>query len=187
MFHGRGEQLGVSPLTVGGVTRGARLIVRDRPDTALTALVEALRAERFDVGDDRVSKALSARGSEWIAQDLRIGASAPAWSSGIVDAAVQHTPLAFVLGLRRRVTPTVVITSARAHDEGAELVVFSHPTLVGWTTANDAAHLVSAALDRVEARYAPAGLLVSRAALRGIPNDGAPASQAFVRDVLGWR
>ncbi|WP_150957022.1 hypothetical protein [Microbacterium testaceum] len=177
----------MSPLSVGGMTRGARLVVRERPDAALSALVEALRAERFDVGDDRVSRTLSARGSEWIAQDLFIGAPAPTWSSGIVDAALQHTPLAFVPGLRRRATPTVVVASARAHDDGAELVVFSHPTLVGWAISNDAAPLLAAALDRVEAQYAPAGRLVAREALWGIPNDGAPTSQAFVRDELGWR
>ncbi len=187
MFHGRGERLRVSPLAVGGVTRGARLVVRDDPGAALSTLVDALRAERFDVGDDRMSRALSARGSEWIAQDVRIGDPSPTWSSGILDAALQHTPLAFLPGIRRRATPTVVVASARAHDEGAELVAFSHPTLVGWTTTNDAAHLLTAALDRVEARYAPAGLLVTREALRGIANDGAPASQQFVRDVLGWR
>lgn len=187
MFHGRGEHVRVSPLSVGGVTRGARLVVRERPDAALSTLVEALRVERFDVGDDRVSRALSARGSEWIAQDLRIGASSPRWSSGILDAALQHTPLAFVPLLRRRATPTVVVASARAHAEGTELVVFSHPTLIGWSTTNDAAPLLSEALDRIEAQYASAGRLVSREALRGIPNDGAPASQEFVREVLGWR
>ncbi len=187
MFHGHGAHLRVSPLSIGGVTRGARLVVGESPDAALPMLVEALRMERFEVGDDRVSRALTARGSEWIAQDLRIGSSSPSWSSGILDAALQHTPLAFVPVLRRRATPTMVIASARAHAEGAELVVFSHPTLIGWSTTNDAAPLVSAAVDRVAAQYAAGGRLVSFEVLRGIPNNGAPASQQFVREVLGWR
>ena len=89
--------------------------------------------------------------------------------------------------LRRRATPTVVVASARAHADGAELVVFTHPTLIGWSTTNDAAPLVSAAVDRVEAQYAAVGRLVSRETLRGTRNDGAPASQEFVREVLGWR
>lgn len=63
------------------------------------------------------------------------------------------------------------------------MVIFAHVSVRGWTSSNDAAPLLKAALDRVEASAS----VVSREPMHGIPNDGAPASQAFVREVLGWR
>ncbi|MDF2993705.1 MAG: hypothetical protein K0S37_4219 [Microbacterium sp.] len=155
----------------------------DTPDGALALMVNALREERFDLGDDRIARALRQRESEWVAQDVRIGHAEPAWNTGFIDAMLSDTVLTFVPGVWRRATPTIVIVSARAHEEGAEVVVFSHPTVRGWTSSNDAAPLLNAALDRVEAT----GRIVSRTKMHGIPNDGAPASQAFVREVLGWR
>ncbi|WZH36314.1 MAG: hypothetical protein PIR02_16340 [Microbacterium enclense] len=157
--------------------------MRETPDVALAHVVNALREERFDLGDDRIARALRQRGSEWVAQDVRIGHPDPAWNTGFVDAMLSDTVLTVVPGLWRRATPTVVVASARAHEDGAEVVVFSHPTVRGWTSSNDAAPLLTAALDRVDAT----GRVVSRTKMHGIPNDGAPASQAFVREVLGWR
>jgi hypothetical protein len=182
-WRGRGEELRVRPFSVGGIARGARLIVRDTPAAALGLALDALRQERFDLGDDRVARALVERGSEWIAQDVRVGHPDPSWNTGFMDAMLSDTLLTVVPGLWRRVTPTVVVASARPHPEGAELVVFSHVTVRGWTSSNDAAPLLKAALDRVEA----SGAVVSRERMHGIPNDGSPASQAFVREVLGWR
>ncbi|MEZ3156694.1 hypothetical protein AB1K56_07145 [Microbacterium sp. BWR-S6Y] len=171
------------PFSVGRITRGARLIVRRPPDEALSSTLDALVTERFDLGDERVARALRERESEWVAQDVRIGRPDPSWTTGMADAVLSDTVLAFVPGLWRRATPTVVVASARPHEQGAEVVVFAHPTVRGWTSSNDAGPLVHAALDRVEAT----GDVVSRTPLHGIPNDGSPASQAFVRDVLGWR
>ncbi|MEV8238885.1 hypothetical protein AB0O90_01475 [Microbacterium testaceum] len=182
-WRGRGASLRVRPFTVGGIARGARLVLRDTPDAALSLALDALREERFDLGDDRVARALRERGSEWVAQDVRIGHPNPSWNTGFVDAMLSDTLLTVVPGLWRHATPTLVVASARAHREGAELVAFSHVTVRGWTSSNDAAPLLKAALDRVEA----SGNVVSREPLHGVPNDGAPTSQAFVREVLGWR
>ncbi|BAJ76299.1 hypothetical protein MTES_3335 [Microbacterium testaceum StLB037] len=182
-WRGRGESLRVRPLSLGGLARGARLIVRDTPEAALALALDALRQERFDVGDDRIARALCDRGSEWIAQDVRVGHPNPSWNTGFMDAMLSDTVLTVIPGLWRRVTPTLVVASARPHEQGAELVVFSHVTVRGWTSSNDAAPLLKAALDRIEG----SGVVVSRERMHGIPNDGAPASQAFVREVLGWR
>ncbi len=182
-WRGRGASLQVRPLSVGGIARGARLVVRDTPAAALALTLDALQQERFDLGDDRIPRALRDRGSEWIAQDVRIGHPNPSWNTGFLDAMLSDSLLTVIPGLRRHVTPTVVVASARPHEKGAEVVVFSHVTIRGWTSSNDAAPLLKAALDRV----GTSGKVMSREPLHGIPNDGAPASQAFVRDVLGWR
>ena len=186
--HGAGADMRIAPIRWNGLTRGgARFIVRTDPASALGAAVSRLRDQGLAVGDATFQDALRRSGSEWLAQDLRLGEVRKSWKRGIIADLIEDTGLEFFPRFWRGATPTLVVASARAAPDGAEVVVFPHLSMLGGSDRNDSGPLVRKALAALDEEFTRAGVLVSRETLRAIKNDGSPASQKVVRDLLGWR
>lgn len=166
---------------------GGRFILTIDPRSALNIAVEHLHATGFDKGDDTFQRILSEAGSEWLAQDLRIGDIKKSWKRGLLAWAVEDTGLEFFKPFWRGVTPSLVVACTRPIDAGTELVIYPHDSIKGGSDRTDSRPLVREALHTLEHRFAEAGQLVSFERMRGIKNDGSPASQKVVRDLLGWR
>lgn len=166
---------------------GGRFIVTIDPRAALDAAVEHLHAVGFDAGDDTFQRLLSDGGSEWLAQDLRIGDIKQSWKRSFIAWAVEDTGLEFFKPFWRGVTPSLVVACTRTTDAGTELVIYPHDSIKGGSDRTDSRPLVSEALQTLERRFSEAGQLISFERMRGIKNDGSPASQKVVRDLLGWR
>ena len=75
VYTGRGKRTRIAPFTKLDGVDGARLIVAVDPHTALTVGVAAMSTNRFTPGTAELQQKLTASGSPWIGQDLRIGNS----------------------------------------------------------------------------------------------------------------
>lgn len=186
--RGDGADMRIAPVRWNGLTRGgARFVVRIDPAAALSAAVDRLQEEGFAPGDDTFRRRLQSEGSEWLAQDLRLGDVRKSWKRGIIAGLVEDTGLEFFPRFWRGATPTLVVACARATSDGTELVVYPHVSIRGGSDSNDAYPLVRRAVTALDERFAAEGVLVSREKLLGIKNDGSPASQKVVKQLLGWR
>lgn len=186
--RGSGEDAHVGPVRWNGLTRGgARLVVRDDPESVVRRARDALVAAGFTDGGESFSTAIRESASEWVAQDVRLGDVARSWKRGVVEFFAEGTGLELFPKFWRGASPTVVVACARRTPEGSELVIYPHYSIRGGADRNDAAPLVRRAVQDVSDAYAASGALLSSAKLLSIKNDGSPASQAVVREVLGWR
>ncbi|MFF7292537.1 hypothetical protein ACFY9N_08380 [Microbacterium sp. NPDC008134] len=146
-------------------------------------------AEGFDPRDDGYAALLDEQGSEWTAIALEIGneeRSRRGWWQGLLT---DDLPFPLPRFLQPSIPPTIVVVAARPVSRSvAELVVFPHTSRRGDPTyASAAAPRISAAIERISAAAGAEGAMLSHETMRGIPDDGNPASQQMVRDVLGWR
>ncbi len=187
--QGRGRDARTSRLRGVNFLRGARWVVASTPDRLVRIATDFLVAEGFDVRDDRYAARLAERGSEWTAVALEIGneeRSRRGWWQGLVT---DDLPFPLPRFLQPSIPPTLVVVSARTVSRGvAELVVFPHASRRGDPSyASAAGPRVSAAIERITAAAGAEAAMLSHETMRGIPNDGAPASQQMVREVLDWR
>ncbi len=187
--HGRGRDARTTRVPWKGFLRGARWVVTSSPDRLVRIGCDFLTREGFDVRDDGYADALAARGSEWTAVALEIGneeRSRRGWWQGLVT---DDLPFPLPRFLQPSIPPTIVVVAARRVSRGvAELVVFPHTSRRGDPMyASAAAPRVRAAIEGITAAAGAEAAMLSHETMSGIPNDGNPASQEMVRDVLGWR
>jgi hypothetical protein len=163
--------------------------VRSDPERLVRIAAEFLTGEGFEHRDDDFGAGLRERRSEWTATALEIGderGSKRSWWRGLLT---EDLPFPLPHALQHVLPPTLVVAAARPVAAGvAELVVFPHTSARGDAThARAAAPRVTAALERITAAAGAEGAMLSHESLSGIANDGSPASQAVVREVLRWR
>lgn len=186
---GVGADARFSRLAYSGPLRGARLVVRWSPEDAVRLAAEQLIAQGFVARQDGFGDRLHAQGSEWRAVALEIGDAKRSrrtfWTGLIAD----EFPFPLPKALQHSIPPTLVVATARrAADGTTELVVFPHASREGdpeysWA----AAPRITAAVEALTGAATSSAALVDHEVMRGIPNDGCPASQQVVRDLLGWR
>lgn len=187
-MRGRGHDARIGPMRRNGLkSGGARFVARLSAPELLDAAVRALAAEGLQPGDQTFQEKVRASGSEWLVQDLRLGDVETSRKRGAIAFWIDGTGLELLPRFWRGATPTLVVASARDGDAGAELVVFPHVSTRGGSHSNDANPLVQRALDVLTGQLTNQNVFVSRENMRGIKNDGSPASQAVVRDLLQWR
>lgn len=186
---GRGDSARSHVFQHSGALTGVRVIARWAPDVAIRAAVDAFVAVGFETRDDGLSAQLAARGSEWTATALQIGDARKSWKSGIVADLIEATPLELIPGFQRVIAPTLVVVAARESGDGTcELVAYPHTSRKGDPSAYaGAAPRVREAAAAIVAFAQATGALVSNEVMHGIKNDGSPASQRMVREILGWR
>lgn len=189
MGRGRGEDARVGLFEFRGLPIGARFVLRTSPTQAVQLGLDQFVAEGFDLRDEDLHSELERRGSEWTACALQIGDAKRSRTRGLLADLVEDTPLEILPVFARAISPTLVVVSARpVADETAELVIYPHTSGRGHAEgATGAAPRIRVAYDRIRARATEDGILVSAEKMRGIRNDGSPASQQMVRELLGWR
>lgn len=186
---GVGADARTSRLEYNGPLRGARVLLRYTPDDAVRLAGDQLVAQGFVMRDDGYDGHFRAHGSAWTAVALEIGDAKRSkrtfWTGLIAD----EFPFPLPKALQHAIPPTLVVAAARPGADGVtELVVYPHTSRHGDPEyAFAAAPRVAAAIDGIVTAATGAGVLVSNEVMRGIANDGSPASQAAVREVLGWR
>ena len=164
----------------------SRFVVTLDPREALDLAVQRLASHGFAVGDATFQARLRESGSEWLAQDVRLGDVRTSWKKGIVAWLADGTGLDFFPRFWRGATPTLVVACSRATPQGTELVIFPHVSIRGGSDSNDAYPLVRRAVSDLDDDFIRRGVLVAKEKLRGIKNDGSPASQRVVKELLGW-
>lgn len=187
--QGSGRDARTTRLEYKGPLRGARWIVRSDPERLVRIAADFLTGVGFELRDDDFDVSLRARGSEWTATALEIGdekGSKRSWWRGLLT---DELPFPLPHALQHVLPPTLVVAAARPVAAGvAELVVFPHTSARGDAThARAAAPRVTSALEQITAAAGAEGAMLSHESLSGIANDGSPASQAVVREVLEWR
>lgn len=171
--------------------RGSRWVVRSTPDRLVRIAADYLIAEGFDprADNDTFAGTLAAQGSEWTAVALELGdekRSNRGWWQGFIT---DELPFPLPRRLQHVLPPTLVVAAARSVSSSvAELVVFPHASRRGDAQhSGAAAPRVAAAIDGITSAAGAESAMLSHESLRGLPDDGCPASQQVVRDVLGWR
>lgn len=186
-MRGKGGDARVTPVRWNGLSSGAsRFFVTVSPQEAVSAAAAQLAAEGFTNRGDEFDQKLRAAGSEWVAQDLLLGDIRKSWKQGLVAWVADGVGLDLFPAFWRPVTPTLVVACARSVPEGTELVIYPHVSIRGGADSNDAFPLVRRAVAALEERFTGQGAFISREKMRGIKNDGSPASQKVVKDLLGW-
>jgi len=187
--RGRGRDARIGPIRWNGLPgRAARFIVTDSDVAAvLTIAVQCLESEGFERGAGEFVEKVQDMRSGWVAQDLYLGDIRKSWRRGAVEWFTEGTGLDLFVPFWRGATPTLIVACARATREGTELVIASHVSVRGGADSNDAAPLLRRSWDALEQRFRADGVFVSREKLWKIENDGSPASQKVVRELLGWR
>lgn len=185
MYTGRGQRTRIAPFTRRDGVDGARLIVGVAPSTALQDAVTALVANRFAAGTSDLSSELARSGSPWIAQDLHIGnptSTGLFHTSGIGDPDDLLLPFTWSF-----VVPTLAIVCARPHPDGAELVLFAHPSPSrSFGRQDEVRPLVAKAYAQLQRGFMSDGALVHHEPLAQINDATCPASAEFVTHRLGW-
>lgn len=186
---GVGADARVSRLVYSGPLRGARITLRYTPEDAVRLATDQLVAQGFVVRQDGFDARVRAQGGGWQAVALEIGDAKRSkrtfWTGLIAD----EFPFPLPKALQHSIPPTLVVATARqAADGTTELVVFPHASRDGdpeysWA----AAPRVTAAVEGITTTASSSAALIDHEVMRGIPNDGCPASQQVVRDLLGWR
>jgi hypothetical protein len=168
------------------VLKGARFVLRGSPADAVTLAVTQLIMEGFIAREDDLATQLRERRSEWIAQAVEIGGNKVSWGEGVVDYVLGNTALDIVL--RPRISHTLVVVSARELPEArTELHVFPHMSREARPGSYaGAASRLSDSLDALSEACTADGTLISDERSLGIPNEGSPASQVMVKELLGW-
>ena len=187
--QGSGRDARTSRLQFAGPFRGARWVVRSDAPRLVRIATEFLQEQGFEPREDDFESTLRAQGSDWTSTTLEIGDEKRSrrgfWRGILTD----DLPFPLPRALQHSIPPTLVVVAARhVASRVAELVVFPHISLRGdpeyaWA----AGPRLRMALEGITAAAGAEGAMVSHEFLRGVPNDGAPFSQAVVRDVLGWR
>lgn len=187
--QGSGRDARTSRLQFDGPFRGARWVVRSDARRLVHIATEFLQEQGFESRGDGFDDALREQGSEWTASALEIGDERRSrrgfWQGILTD----EIPFPLPRALQHSIPPTLVVVAARRAATGvAELVVFPHVSRRGDAEyARAAGPRIRAALEGITSAAGAEGAMVSHESLRGVPDDGAPFSQAVVRDVLGWR
>ena len=168
---------------------GARFVLRRSPTEAVASAISALVVEGFTAREDDLDAKLRERESPWLAQAAVIGDSTGSWSKGLMADLIEDTPLVFLNRFQRGISPTLAMVAARVLPEGpTELVLYPHTSRSGHPQGSaGAAARVRASLEAIATAAAADGTLVSYEQLHGIRNDGSPASQQMVRELLNWR
>ncbi|MDY0829502.1 hypothetical protein SK224_10265 [Microbacterium sp. BG28] len=164
-----------------------RFLIQTDAASALEVARCDLVAQGFAAGGSGFGERVAQSGSEWIAHDLYLGDVGISRKRGVLTWLLEDTGLELIVPFRRPATPTLIVACARPTQGGAELVIASHVSVRGASESNDAAPLLRSVWNRLEERFRAEGVLVSREKLWQIENDGSPASQKVVRDLLGWR
>lgn len=186
--RGRGRDARIAPIRWNGLpVRAVRFVVADDAPAAMDSAVTRLESEGFASGDGEFAQKVTATGSDWIARDLSLGDIRTSWKRGAVDWFLEGTGLDLIPGFWRGATPTLVVACARPGSVGTELLIATHVSVRGGSDSNDAGPLLLRAADALEKDFVARDVLVSREKLWKIENDGSPASQKVVRDLLGWR
>lgn len=186
--HGSGRDARVPLPLFTGPLRGARWITRSTPERLIRVATELLEQEGFEQRNDGFAEKLQDRGSEWTATALEIGDEKRSERHRLLGLVLDELPFPVPRQFQRVLAPTLVVASARAVSPlVAELVVFPHTSRRGAPAhSRAAAPRVRAALEQITAAAGAEGAMLSHESLAGIPDDGSPASQAIVREVLGW-
>ena len=168
------------------VLKGGRFVLRRPAVDAVTLAVALLGAEGFVARENDLDARLRERGSQWLAQAVEIGGNKVSWGEGVVDYVLGDTALDIIL--RPRISHTLVVVSAKELPEAStELHVFPHMSREGRPGSYaGAASRLSDSLDAIEAACTADGTLISYERSLGVPNEGSPASQAMVKELLGW-
>lgn len=184
----RGEDAHVAPLRWNGIDPGgARLVVNEDPVDLLRTAVDVLVRSGFVDGGDAFANAIGQLGSEWVARDVRLGDITQSRKRSVLEFFTEGTGLEFFPRFWRGATPTLVVAAARSVGDASELVIYPHYSTRGGSYANDAAPLLRRTVTEIADLYRSRNRLVSSEKLLSLKNDGSPASQAVVREVLGWR
>ncbi|WP_314423845.1 hypothetical protein [uncultured Microbacterium sp.] len=187
--QGSGRDARTSRVRFDGPLRGARWVVRSDAHRLVRVATEFLQEQGFEPRSDDIGASLRAQESEWTATALEIGDEKRSrrgfWQGLLTD----DLPFPLPRALQRAIPPTLVVVAARRVASGvAELVVFPHISRRGDAEySRAAAPRIRAALEGITEAAGAEGAMLSHEHLRGVPDDGAPFSQAVVRDVLGWR
>lgn len=189
MALGRGKDARVAFTERKGVLHGYRMVVNADPPSSMRLGVDQLVAQGFVERDDQLPARLHARGSEWTACAVEIGDAKRSWKAGIISELVDESWLSALPGFQPGIPPTLVVVAARAlAPDTTELVLYPHTSRKGDPTSfNGAMPRVRAAAESIIATATQAGRFISSEKMRGIANDGSPASQQAVRDLLNWR
>jgi hypothetical protein len=172
----------------GGTLTGARFVVRRTAADAVSLAIARLVAEGFVAREDDLDARLRETGSPWRAQAAEIGEAKGSWAKGVIADLIEDTPLMFLNRFQRGIAPTLVMVAARdLPDATTELVLYPHMSGTGDPEgAFGAAPRVRVSVAAIVAASTADGTLVSHERLTGIRNDGSPASQRMVRELLGW-
>nr|WP_201469776.1 hypothetical protein [Microbacterium hydrocarbonoxydans] len=187
--QGSGRHARTSRLQFDGPFRGARWIVRSDAPRLVQIATEFFQEQGFESRADGPDLAVRTQNTEWTAAALEIGDEKRSrrgfWQGLLTD----DLPFPLPRALQHSIPPTLVVVAARRAATGvAELVAFPHVSRRGDVEYSRAAGpRIRAALEGITAAAGAEGAMVSHESLRGVPDDGAPFSQAVVRDVLGWR
>lgn len=187
--QGSGRDARTSRLQFDGPFRGARWVVRSDAPRLVRIATEFLQEQGFVPREDGFETTLRTQGSDWRSTALEIGDEKRSrrgfWQGFLTD----DLPFPLPRALQHSIPPTLVVVAARHVASGvAELVVFPHISRRGDAEyAWAAGPRLRAALDGITEAAGAEGAMLSHESLRGVPDDGAPFSQAVVRDVLGWR
>ena len=171
------------------VPYGARFVLRGTPADAVTLGVTQLVAEGFTAREDDLDARLRQMGSPWRAQAVEIGTADVSWRKQYLQDVIEDTPLIFLNRFQRKISPTLVMAAAQhLPDATIELVLYPHTSRKGDPEGSfGAATRLLDSVEAIAAASAANGTLVSHEKLIGIRNDGSPASQQMVRELLGWR
>ena len=186
---GRGKDARVWFHERKGVMHGVRILVNADAPSSVRLGVDQLVAQGFTERDDNLPTLLHTQGSEWTACAVEIGDAKKSWKTGIISELVDESWLSALPWFQPSIPPTLVMVAARALPNGAtELVMYPHSSRAGDPTSfNGAMPRFRAATDAIIAAATQAGRFISSEKMRGITNDGSPASQQAVRELLNWK
>ena len=172
-----------------GPFHGARLRLRYSAQVAVHLATDQLVEQGFVVRADGFDQILRAQGSPWTAVALELGDAERSNRMFWINYFTEDLPFPMPKFLQPSIAPTLVVATARTNAEGmTELVIYPHSSRKGDSTYAFAARpRVTAAIAGVVQVATAAAALESHEVMRGIANDGCPASQAVVRSVLKWR
>jgi len=186
---GSGRDARFHALERGGTLTGARFVLRRSAADAVALAVAPLVAEGFVAREDDLDARLRGTGSPWQARAVEIGDAKGSWARLRLADLIEDTPLILFPRFQRRIALTLVMVAARGLPDGTtELVYYPHISAKGDPEGafGAAARLRDCAKAITEA-CTDDGTLVSHEKMTGIRNDGSPASQQMVRELLGWR
>ncbi|WP_433586150.1 hypothetical protein [Microbacterium hydrocarbonoxydans] len=185
VYTGRGKRTRIAPFTKLDGVDGARLIAAVDPHTALTVGVAAMSTNRFTPGTAELQQKLTASGSPWIGQDLRIGNSRSTGlfhTSGIGDPDDLLLPFTWSL-----VVPTLAIVCSRPTPAGAELLMFAHPSPSrSFGREHEVRPLMAKAYTRMQHDFSLRNALLQHEPIAHVTDETCPASLAFITRHLGW-
>lgn len=199
--RGRSKMIGNGPTARVGVfdgtgrSVGKRFVVSTAPSTALQTCVTQLVNQGFISRQDDLPNRLRAAGSPWTAWAVEIGDAKKSWRSGFIADIIEETPLGLLPRFQRIIAPTLVMIAARPSPDllasltaGSEVVIYPHLSRKGDPqAAMGATTRIREAFQAITSEFQQAGQLITQEKIVGIRNDGCPASQQGVRELLDWK